>query len=66
MVRLFKGLFRNLKISTEIFVMTMVLVMLISLTYTLVNYVDESYSDHAIDHIHAGARTAECLEKAAG
>lgn len=44
----------------------MVLVMLISLTYTLVNYVDESYSDHAIDHIHAGARTAECLEKAAG
>jgi hypothetical protein len=43
-----------------------VLVMLISLTYTLVNYVDESYSDHAIDHIHAGARTAECFEKAAG
>ena len=39
MIQFTKRLFRNLKISTEIFITTVVLILFISATYAIINYV---------------------------
>ena len=60
-----KNTFKNIKISTEILIQTVILVLLVSITYAVVNYVISAYADHPHDHRNRSQQPTRRTEFAA-